>query len=242
MFMYYNFNDMSTFIPQGICEVKSKYFITMYDSKHKLNSKVRIYDKNFNKYKDIILDNFNHLGGITYDKKRNKLWITIGNSLCRYDVNLFKKGIVKKEINFKIKDLINYKNQNSIAYVCYNNNKIYCGNFTIFNFQKPILISYDLDKFGNIIKSSKYTQKFYNKTQGITFFKNTMLVSTSFGRYFKSKLIINNKKYSMIPNMEQIVINDKNELVILSEYNYKSFNKNSNINDITIIKDVNSFF
>ena len=241
--MNYNLKDMGTFVPQGICQVDSKYFITMYDSKHKLNSKVRIYDSKFNKYTDIILDNYNHLGGITYDKYRKKIWITLGSYLCRYDIKLFKKNILKKEIKFKIKDSINYKNQNSIAYVCYSNNKIYCGNFTLFGiFHKPILITYDIDTNGNIIKESKQIKKFYNKTQGLTFYNDVMLVSTSFGKYFKSKLIVNNNKFNMINMMEQIIINNKKELVILSEYNYKNKRKNSKINDITIIKNISSFF
>ena len=226
--MKYILKDLKSYVPQGICEINKKYYITMYDSNHELNSKIRIYDLYFENYEEVLLNNKCHLGGIAYDKKNNKIWLTETNSLSRYDINL------KKEKEFIIKDIINSSNQNSIAYVTINDNKLYCGNFTLSKKENPILKEYIIDKDNLILYDTK---QFYNKVQGLFFKDDTMYVSTSYGRHNKSHLIINEKEIEMPPLMEQILINHDDKLVMLFECNAEKYKTSKKSYDI-IIKDV----
>ena len=43
--MKYILKDLKSYVPQGICEINKKYYITMYDSNHELNSKIRLLEK-----------------------------------------------------------------------------------------------------------------------------------------------------------------------------------------------------
>ncbi|MHA3066952.1 hypothetical protein [Lacticaseibacillus saniviri] len=61
-------------VPQGVTQSKTHYYISMYDGRHKLNSIVTQIDRKTGKYlKTLILNSKAHVGGITYDQKRQRL-------------------------------------------------------------------------------------------------------------------------------------------------------------------------
>ncbi|MCY9806588.1 hypothetical protein OXT66_03360 [Lentilactobacillus senioris] len=61
-------------VPQGLTQSNSKYFISVYDGNHKLNSLIFQIDKKTRKYdKSLILNSMAHVGGITYEDKHRQL-------------------------------------------------------------------------------------------------------------------------------------------------------------------------
>ncbi|GAF38778.1 hypothetical protein FC83_GL002041 [Agrilactobacillus composti DSM 18527 = JCM 14202] len=64
----------NNWVPQGITQSNSTYFVSLYDGKHKLNSLIVAIDKKTGKYrKSLILKSKAHVGGILYDRARQRL-------------------------------------------------------------------------------------------------------------------------------------------------------------------------
>lgn len=62
-------------VPQGISQSKHNYYISAYDGNKKLNSVIYQIDKKTKQYnKTIILPSKSHVGGIVYDRKKNRLF------------------------------------------------------------------------------------------------------------------------------------------------------------------------
>lgn len=216
------------YIIQGICIVDNTYLITSY-SKTK-DSIISIYDFNYIFIKEIKLYNNSHVGGICFDSKNNIIWITDEDgTISGYN----KDDIYNKDTLYPIKthkqlevgkDLINYKNKPSVAYLTYDNNKLYLGNFCTKTNSE--LRSYEINEKGLLNLNSIVNEipKFNKCIQGVTIYKNYLLVSRSKGRYHKSELDIYDKgTYKIlkkikinIPMIEQLIINS-NKLIITSE-------------------------
>lgn len=65
----------TNWVPQGVTESGTQYFISLYDGDHKRNSIIVLIDKKSQKYqKTLILGSKSHVGGITYDQERQRLW------------------------------------------------------------------------------------------------------------------------------------------------------------------------
>lgn len=61
-------------VPQGLTQSDDKYFVSLYDGDHKLNSLIVQIDKKTGKYeKSLILNSKAHVGGITYEDKYKQL-------------------------------------------------------------------------------------------------------------------------------------------------------------------------
>jgi hypothetical protein len=64
----------NNWVPQGITQSNSTYFVSLYDGNHKLNSLILLINKKTGKYtKSLILNSKAHVGGITYDQPRQRL-------------------------------------------------------------------------------------------------------------------------------------------------------------------------
>ena len=112
--------------PQGITAISNQYIlVTAYDGNHHLDSLVYVVDFKTGKYlKTVILPNQAHVGGITYDEKRQNIWISTDekkaaeltvlklSTLKAYDAKKSKKAIRVDE-TFKLPWL---KATSTIAY------------------------------------------------------------------------------------------------------------------------------
>lgn len=65
----------TNWVPQGVTESGNQYFISLYDGDHKRDSIIVIIHKKSRTYeKTLILGSKSHVGGITYDQERQRLW------------------------------------------------------------------------------------------------------------------------------------------------------------------------
>lgn len=245
----FNIPNMEDFIIQGISNIKGNLFITAYAGNKDKDSKLFIFSDN-KLLKNINLYNNSHVGGITYDDKHNIVWITDkAGALSGY--NLDKLLLGKVEPLYKkvyVGDgLLNVYGFNACAYVSYYNNKLYVGNYNTKN--KSVLKEYSLLDDGNIDVDNYRVINFTDTVQGIAFYEyeNTtyLLVSSSVGRYSKSKLSIFNydsnsyrdnelKCIYLPPMMENITILD-NKLVCAFECNAYKYRGNKHTCDDVLI-------
>ena len=243
-------DELNDYVLQGICKVDDKYLITAYDSKHKKNSIIYILDEDLKRYRIRELNTDSHVGGITYDNKHNNIWITdIDGTVTAYDkddVLSYRYLIEPKFKNIYVgEELENFFGIHSVAYITYNDNKIYVGNFN--RSKKSIIKEYNLLEDGNIDTSKYKSYNISDYVQGITFYedkdKEYIITSSSYGRLFKSELKIYDfdtlklEKVLKTKAMMEEVIVDNDKLITLYESNaeiYKSVKENNDI----IISDI----
>lgn len=233
------FDDM---VPQGLTLVDDYVFTSMYDSNYRNNSVICITDKNGNFIKTVELESKAHVGGIAYDKNNKLIWCT-GKKGCINAYNV-KDFFVKDKVNPKYenidvhKGLEGFSENNSVAYLCVDDNRLFVGNYT--KLAQGSLKEYVINPVDcSLIFIQEY--KMPTKVQGITFYENDknkfMLISRSYGPFMNSILQINKydkKNYSLdkpisqsfyenAPMLEQISIDD-NHLFL----NYESCSEKYN--------------
>lgn len=230
-------------VPQGITLMGDYILITSYDNLGKRNSIVHVLDKKGNLVNKVTLDNKSHVGGISYDKENNLIWLPDDDGvLLAYESEEFinKKNVKYKykfnNVSDELKDFLN-KDRKLIAFLTIDDGYIYIGNFSKDN--KSIVKKYEIINNGEEILL-KYMNKFKvpAKTQSITFKnignKKYMLTSNSYTRrkssyikVFEYKEEISDyekeiKSIELPPMLEQIVVDDNN-LYIIFESNAKKY-------------------
>ena len=242
-----NLPDEENKVFQGICNVGNFVFVTAYDDNGD-NSVIYILDGKKH-IKTVTLYNNSHVGGICFDNINNLFWITDkGGYISSYQYDDIFNGIGIPVNTVYVGDrLVNYKDKISVAYVAYNRGRIYVGNFSLRG--TGILKEYLVTDNGSINLDSERVIKFLDKVQGITFYDDLLVISTSYGRNNNSLLKIcsfsfDKDNYSdedfisiiMPPMMEQISF-DNDRLFTLYEINAKKFNKFMNKNNDILIID-----
>ncbi len=202
---------------QGLTIIDNMFFISAY----KKNNLSRIYVYSENGYLGkIILDNKCHVGGISFDKKNNIIFVTgSAKSISTYNYAKIKKYIKK---NFNL-DLNNHKNlviKNDLitpfraATLCIYKGYIYIAKFDIntsvaklkYTFNKKEIILKNVHDLG-IINNSFCVQ-------GICFHKNYLYLSSSLGpiksviSIYSNNLELISRKIIKQPGIEGIVIKD----------------------------------
>ena len=242
-----NIEDLNDYVLQGICKVDDNYLITAYNSNRENNSIIYIFDSQLEKYRIREINTRSHVGGITYDPNNNNIWITDTNgTISAYDKNELlstKKDVEAKFKNIYVgKELNNYYGTCSVAYITYNNNKLYVGNFN--DKRNSIIKEY------NILKNGMIEVDNYNKinlseyVQGIAFYEDDdtkyLITSSSYGRLFYSKLKIYNyedleliKELKTKELMEEILVDD-DKLITIYESNAIIYKKDERGKDIII--------
>lgn len=124
------------FVPQGITTIDIYTFIVgYYDSGN--YSKCYILNSLGKIVNSVELDTNSHVGAISYDKKRNLVWIPNNNGILNaYDLSDFfhkKKVNALYKFDYVSEGLIDYQNikKKLIAYLCVDDDYIYLGNFFI---------------------------------------------------------------------------------------------------------------
>lgn len=230
------FSDLGNKVLQGVCVVGENIFITAYDDTGR-NSVVYILDSDYKCIKEVVLYNNSHVGGICFDDVHKKFWITDKKGFISsylYESILSGNGIPNERIYVGDK-LINHNGNVSVAYISYNNRNIYVGNFSLTG--DGILKKYLVDEVGSINLESVQIVKFIDKVQGIAFYDDLIVVSTSYGKNCNSELKIFkyneqlNNYYDMnfisilMPPMMEQVCFDGDSLITLYESNAKKFRK-----------------
>lgn len=238
----FSYDFLDNEVPQGLCVIRDKIYITCYKTDN-TNSCVIEYDKSGKELRRIDLQSKAHVGGIGYDKENKIIYICdINGTISSYSYPTFKK-ITNYEIsNDEGSKLI--ENERPIcSYLTYHNNTLYVGSFNLG--KNGIVKKYNLNK-----NRLNYIGEFIvpNKVQGLTFYKDKMIISSSYGRRKNSYLLVfnydenkkeylkPNKKYKFPPMLEQIMeINNDLYLLFESSSNkYKSTCKYV-VNELPII-------
>lgn len=232
--IWFKLNFFDNEVPQGLCIIKNKIYITCYKIDN-TNSIVIEYNRDGKRLRTIDLNNRSHVGGIGYDKKSNLVFIcdTLGK-VTSYHYNNFEKYKSYEVATIGSKKLLE-KDKLVCSYLCCNDGKLYVGSF---NLRKNGIVKvFSINKVKEDI-TLEYENEFLvpKRTQGLTFYKEYLILSISYGRrnnssiriveYSKSKNDYRKENIKIIvpPMLEQIDIVD-NELLLLFEssaYKYKN--------------------
>lgn len=253
-------NNGSRYVSQGCCQFKSNTFVTCYDSGHvsnklfnkqdTINNSILEIINSVGKEKTLILDHNYHVGGISYSKKNNKIYIVRNPknnqkdaSINYYDINT----IINLPDNTYLNNYgtINLPECNYVSYLTIDNDYLFVGDF-----HNNKIVKYKLLKNGT---STKY-EKTYNikikKIQGMCIFKyknkEYYAFSSSYGRATSSKLIIailENDNFNIIKEIklpcmsEQVSLDSNGNLMIIFEndsmkYQSRMIKPTKNINHI----------
>lgn len=241
-----NFVPYSNYIPQGIAIMNDYILVTNYDYYKDKNSVVCVYDMDGNLVNKCVLGNKAHVGGITYDKDNDLVWVT---SYCgMIDAYNSSDLLEYEEITPVYKDILvgkgltNYRYPwlDTASFLSYYNGYLYVGNFSLSN--QGIVKRYTIN-----INEDKVTLKYIDSfnipdmVQGITFYKKDekeyILFSRSYGKdsssvlqmfsysedirdYRDTELV--SVTYKMGPMLEQIIVDGTN-LYTLFESNAKPY-------------------
>lgn len=244
-------------VPQGINYVAPFILISCY-STEKRKSRVLFFDENSILCKEIELENRSHVGGISYDKIHNLLWICNSKGrISSYKYHEFLNGDLSSKKDFLVADnslgggFLIEEGKTVCSYLTYFDNKVYVGSF---NKKKNGLV-----KVFDVIREStgielKYRSEFNvpEKIQGLTFYKQNnetyMLLSKSYTRIKDSSIFIykyieNKNDYTekscsltLPPMLEQIALIEENIILLFESFAKKySYNAKVVIDDIFVL-------
>ena len=233
----------SRYATQGVTQVNDSIFVTYYDTDRLKNSIVDIIKKDG--HITLELDNKSHVGGISYHKEFNKVFISNNSYVNCYDLSDIKK--LNHGDTLVMGNKIKVHDEVGIAsYLTVFGNNLYVGRFN--KDEKTKLAIYDITEEGIVFR--KLLDVPFKKLQGMCVYSFNgnlyYLFSKSYGRRSSSTLIvtrlIDNKftkvKEFLIPCMaEQISVSDKSLMIVFesdcSKYNSSILNSSkTKINNI----------
>lgn len=182
-----NFSFDNGMVPQGIDLNDDYVFVSLYDSFKKKSSVIMIFDYKMNFINKVELNTFSHVGGISFDEANDLLWVsgTYG-SVNAYGVRDLLENASVKPVFFDSSvgnGLINFKSQRAVSYLTVCDNKLYVGNYTLFN--DGVLKEYEI-----IADNGKINLKYIDKikvpscVQGASIFGDDNSKYISFSRSF----------------------------------------------------------
>ncbi len=242
--------------PQGLTISEKYLLISAYCHTKEHHSVIWVIDKHTHKFvKEIILEGDPHAGGIAYDNKHQNIWVCSKtgktpqlvafslDELERYDFNKDKKAIQYNQIF----SLIGLKDA---SFVGYKNDNLYAGYFT--QSGTSVLQRYRIDEKGELkekienssdakteIAQEQGVFDISNDMQGMSEYKDYVILSRSNGPYSDSHLLVFDAKKTKFnyedknailkikfpERIEQIVV-EKDNLYVLFEsasYAYRRF-------------------
>lgn len=224
--IYFKFNFLDNEVPQGLCIIRNKVYITCYKIDHTTSSVIE-YNFDGKRTNTFDLKNHAHVGGISYDKRNNVVFIcdTKGR-VSVYNFKNFEK-IDSFEVSNNPGSRLIERNYPVCSYLKCHNDKLYVGSFN--RLKKGIIKVYYIEKDQGRIKL-RYKNEFIvpTKIQGLTFYNNYLILSKSYGRNLSSNILVYEYdetlekytdkllKFSLPPMLEQIDMYDE-DLVLLFE-------------------------
>lgn len=177
--------------PQGLTLTEDYLLISAYCHDHQHNSVIYVLDRITGvRLKTVILPDLPHAGGLAYDPLHRKIWIS--NTL---DNHAAVAAIYLSDIEKYTKDPIMIAYQQKIALkelprasaLTYDQGYLYVA---LFSLNEPgKFCCYPIDEYGNLemmageslVKSPYDTLMIPKKIQGLTIYKNLLLLSQSWG-------------------------------------------------------------
>ncbi|MHC5227850.1 YncE family protein [Enterococcus sp. LJL99] len=195
--------------PQGVTATDDYLLISSYCNDHEHNSVIYVLDKESREYmKTIVLQGQPHVGGVTYDPIAENIWVC-----SRYDdrAEIVAFPLAQLEAyDFEVDhEPIEYTQQVELpqlsraSVITYHDSTIYVGYFD--PQQEGRLEAYPLDENGQAtgqpafehsvrttidLDKSDTSDEVVRELQGITFYKDKMLITQSYGAMSDSKLLI----------------------------------------------------
>ena len=235
-------------VPQGITMVEDYVLVSAYDANYMNKSILYFFDKDFNFVKSLNLDNYAHVGSISYDEKHRLLWVA-GRYGCVDAYSLSSLIYASSDIKPIYKDvyvgkhLPSYVNPflNAVSYLTVDGDYLYVGNYSLIDNAnlKKYHISIDEDRTLHLKYKATYSMP--TKVQGISFYhdndKDYMFLSRSFGKKYNSVIQIYEFSDDIIdyrgehsvaieaPKMLEQVTIDGNDLYVLNESQAKKYYK-----------------
>lgn len=254
----------TTMTPQGVAVSDEYLFISAYSHYQAYHSVIYVLDRKSHKYlKTVVLQGHPHVGGIAYDPQFRNLMVC-GRHNDEAEIFTISLDTIESYNFDKAKEPIQYKYRFSLphikraSFLSYHNGYIYVGLYS--DKADSILQSYQIDIDGSIkedIKQTvmlaekkptdtlKETYKIAGEIQGITFYKDKLLLSRSNGPFQNSEILVFDnagqskvflqddaiQKIPMPERLEQIYVDEKtNNMFIIFEsasyaYRFLAFTK-----------------
>ena len=240
---FYYLGKTYEYVPQGVCPIGDSVLVTMYDSNKEKQPKVVIMTPD-GSFKEITLDmpSKTHVGGITYDKEHNIVWITNSNgsvSSFKYD-ELINSDYATPLCTYEGVGVENQDGDLVASYMTYHNGSIFIGSFN--EDENGRVVEYRVNEDGTLGEAINEFEV-PPQAQGIAFYtkdgKTYMAVSCSYGRDNNSSLTIYEYKdgnttvvreYKELPPMlEQVSFNEDGSLVVVFENNADKYRKTGKV-------------
>jgi len=181
----------SNFVPQGLTYDDQYIYASLYDYNGEFNSVVLTMDYYGHFVNLCTLKDNAHVGGISYDKNNDLLWVASKNGM----IDAYKKSSIVNDTTGKVyyRDLYVgdglscYANPfiSAVSYLTVRGNELFVGNFSLLNngLIKRYSISVDQDK--TVTLALKNTSVVPNKVQGLSIYEKDdqeyLLLSRSYG-------------------------------------------------------------
>lgn len=196
--------------PHGVTATEDYLLISWYSYDPQYNSVIFVLDKHTHHYnKTVFLDGNPHIGGIVYDSVNQNIWIANDvhggkharvsvialSTLERYQLHEEKKSITYMQT-------IELTELSRASFIGYKENDLFVGDFS--QRHEGRLNKYGIDQKGKINATSIRKIRLLDDTpepipipqkiQRVTFYKDTILLSQSFGKQHSKILIYKDTK------------------------------------------------
>lgn len=196
--------------PQGVTVTEDYLLISCYSYDPQYHSVIFVLDKHTHHYiKTVVLDGNPHVGGIVYDSVNQNIWIANDvhggkharvsaialSTLERYQLHKEKKPIAYTQT-------IELPELSRASFIGYKEDALFVGDFS--QRHEGRLYKYGIDQKGKINATSIRKIRLLDNTpesipipqkiQGVTFYKDTILFSQSFGKQHSKILIYKDTK------------------------------------------------
>ncbi|MGY3765226.1 YncE family protein [Vagococcus vulneris] len=249
--------------PQGVTVVENYLVISAYSHDERHASVLYVLDRLTHNYiKTIVLEGNPHVGGIAYDDQSKNLWVcakTDTSEAAIVSIPLVRIRDYQIDINkapIKYDQVVVLDDIKRASFIAYKNGSLFVGYFSINH--EGILDEYALNKHGNLKRtvknrvvlttktdqlSAETTFKVEHGIQGITFYKDFVLLSQSYGPEDSAILVYRHKqgrekvryldeevlmKIEAPPYLEQISVKD-NILYTIFESGTQRFRTNPSV-------------
>lgn len=217
----------SSMTPQGLVVSEDYVFISAYCYTQEHNSVVYVIDKQTHEFvKEIVLQNKSHVGGLAYDPVHKNLWITCMSrgipQLNAISLSQIEKYSFQEE-HLPIKYSMSYDLYaiSRCSFMTYHNGALYVGYFTTNS--SSVMEEYKIQDGGMLVTETiensadfqisdnlsaialpSDTKVISNRVQGVTFYKDKMIFSQSYG-IFPSKLEVYQDTYRKLLEEQDVL-------------------------------------
>lgn len=253
-----------TMDPQGVTVTEKYLLISAYSHDKKHNSVIYVLDKFSHTYiKTVVLQGKPHVGGITYDTKAQNIWVCSITPEGKAEiVSISLAELEKYQLSPDYKPItynqdVTLKGIKRASYMTYADNALFVGYFS--DKHEGILEKYLMDETGKFIeevnhravltaKKTAATPDDINKVthgiQGITFYKEYMLLSQSYGPKNSKIFIYEDRggdqilldkdavKVIEVPAYLEQITADQNQLYAVFESGTKRYREKENITKV----------